>query len=532
MGMYLNPGNQLFQESLNSEIYVDKSSMIAYTNKILGTRQKFVCISRPRRFGKTMTGDMLVAYYQRGIDSRGQFRGLRAELLPSFEEHLNRYNVIHLNIQNFLSGSKDIDGMLAHLDESLIFDIGAGYPEVTMPPGRDVATVLSAVAMQTGTPFVFIIDEWDCVFRIHKDDADAQSRYLDWLRALLKDRPYVALAYMTGILPIKKYGQHSALNMFTEVSMTNAWPIAAETGFTEDEMRVLCERYGRSIDDMRRWYDGYLVNGIEIYNPRSAVMASMSGIYDSYWTQTETFEALRVYIEMDFDGLRGKVVQLIGGGKVDVNVSKFQNDMTSLQTADDVLTLLVHLGYLTYDLESKQVWMPNGEVAGEFMNCIEDRGWEEVMHAVRASADLLEATFAGDAEAVAQGIERAHEDNSSILKYNDENSLACVVSLAYYAARKTHIVRREMAAGKGFADLVFEPRPGVRRPGLVVELKRGAGAGKAIEQIRERGYARALEGLADEVLLVGIAYDPEGKRHECMIEKARHGTQSGGWENA
>lgn len=518
MGLFLNPGNLLFQETLNSEIYVDKSGIIAHLNSRLGTSEKYICISRPRRFGKTTTAQMLAAYYGRTCDSRPQFESLSISSDPTFETHLNRYDVVHLNIQNFLSENRSMDDMLSDIERQIKREILAEHTGIDLSGDDSLALLLARSHAATGIQFVFVIDEWDSIFRTHRSDHDAQTRYLDWLRNLLKDRAFLALAYMTGILPIKKYGQHSALNMFDEVSMANAWPIAEYTGFTAAEVAALCERYGRDANDVRDWYDGYLVNGIETYNPRSVVKSVMSGIFDSYWTRTETFRALSVYIEMDFDGLRGRIAELIAGARIPVNTLRFQNDMTSLASADDVLTLLVHLGYLTYDFDTKMAWIPNREIQGEFENCMEDHGWEMVMDAINASGKLVAAALAGDADKVAEGIEAAHRENASILKYNDENALACVTSLAFYTARRTHKIVREMPAGEGFADLVFIPKPGVDAPGMVVELKRGGTPVDAIAQIRDRKYAESLSGIARKVLLVGISYDPDTKKHSCIIE--------------
>lgn len=389
MGRFLNPGNEMFQESLDSRIYVDKSSLISCLNGLVKTQQKYVCVSRPRRFGKSMAANMLVAYYDHSCDSRSQFEGLDIASDSSFDVHLNRYDVIHLNMQDLMSLRPSMGEVLFLIDRAVSAEIVRQYPGVTyLDPSRLSETAADAYAFSR-IPFVFVIDEWDAVFRTLKEDQKAQAQYLDWLRVLLKDKPYVALAYMTGILPIKKYGQHSALNMFSEVSMTYARPISAATGFTEGEVLGLCEAYGADLERMRHWYDGYSVDGLAIYNPRSVVQALTTGGYTNFWTQTETFEALKTYIEMDMDGLRGDVVRLVAGESVPVNVAKFQNDMTTFTSADDVLTLLVHLGYLTYsssgDAGDGWVRMPNWEIAQEFVSCVEDGGWEEVARSIRES---------------------------------------------------------------------------------------------------------------------------------------------------
>lgn len=345
MGIYLNPNNIDFKRAINSEIYVDKSMMIEETNRHLFTEQQYICVSRPRRFGKSMAANMLTAYYSRGCDSRELFSGLKISQSESFGKHLNRYNVIHLNMVNYLAESKNMEEMLAFIREDLCEEL---------------------------------LNEWDCIFRIHKNNTEAQTKYLDFLRNLLKDQSYVALAYMTGILPIKKYGEHSALNIFTEVSMTNPREYAEFTGFTKEEVKALCERYDMSFKETKRWYNGYNLKGISIYNPRSVVMSMSGHDFDNYWTSTETYEALKVYIEMNFDGLRDTIIRLLAGEKAVIDTTTFCNDMVTFHDKDDVLTLLLHLGYLTYDFFTKEVWIPNYEISQQFASTIKIMGWSEV----------------------------------------------------------------------------------------------------------------------------------------------------------
>ena len=520
MGILLNPDNIDFYNAVNySELYVDKTELIKYTNKVLFGEQKYICVSRPRRFGKSMAANMLTAYYSRGCDSREMFSKYKIARADSFEKHLNKYNVIHINMVKYLDEAKDIKEMLKFLEEDIIDEITEEFPDAKFPRRVTLINVLDKIFAQFKISFVFIIDEWDCIFRKHTNDTDAQTKYLDFLRNLLKNQSYIALAYMTGILPIKKYGEHSAINVFYEYSMTDAKPISEFTGFTENEVKSLCEKYNKPFEQMKRWYDGYCLDGISIYNPKSVVESILRDNFGNYWTKTETYEALKVYIQTNFDGLRDKIVKLIAGEKVKINPDKFQNDMTTFNSADDVLTLLVHLGYLTYN--DNMAWVPNSEVAQEFINSIEDGGWEEVMRSVRASDELLKATLACDEEKVAELIEQSHQDNTSILKYNDENALSCVLSLAYYSARKSYIIERELPAGKGFADLVFKPRSNNSNPAMIVELKYDNSAESAIEQIKEKQYMDCLKNYSGEVLLVGINYDKESKKHSCKIERAK-----------
>ena len=420
---------------------------------------------------------------------------------------------------DFINRSRTIQNALDYLSRRLLHELKKEFQGVDCFDWNDLTAVLQDIFQEKKTPFVIIIDEWDCVFRIHKSDRTAQILYLDFLRNFLKDKEYVGLAYMTGILPIKKYGEHSALNMFTEISMTDPREYAEFTGFTENEVRQLCEQYQMPFEDTRRWYDGYrLINGVSVYNPRSVVMSMTGGYFNNYWTATETYEALKIYIQMNFDGLKEKVSELIAGGSVPVNPGKFQNDMTTFETADDVLTLLIHLGYLTFDMQTSHVWIPNAEVQQEFLNSIEDGGWEHVMKAVRSSDELLKQTLAGNAQKVAEMITAVHDENTSVLKYNDENSLSCVISLAYYTARKNYILHREFPTGQGFADIVFIPQKNCDMPALLIELKKGKSAKNTLKQIKNRKYSEKVSQYTGDMLLIGINYD-ENKKHTCVIEK-------------
>ena len=521
MGIYLNPGNMQFKEAVHSEIYIDKSMLIAFTNKNARTLQKNICVSRPRRFGKSMAADMLVAYYSRGCDSRELFKDLKIAQHPSFEKHLNKYNVIHLNVQRFMNRADSIHDMIAALERSVIRELKREFVDTDFYEER-LVSILEEIYAQNGGQFVFIIDEWDCIFRMRKSDLNAQQEYLDFLRDVLKDQPYVVLAYMTGILPIKKYGEHSALNMFDEYSMTNAEPIEEFTGFTEDEVREICQTYDMDFDETKKWYDGYVLNGQSIYNPKSVVEAMTRKKFDNYWTKTETYESIKTYIVMNYDGLRDTIAQMIAGERKKIDTTTFTNDMVTFQIQDDVLTLLIHLGYLAYDFDTKEIFIPNYEIREQFISTVRVLGWDDVIKSIQLSDKLLDATLNGDAEKVAEIVEQVHDENTSILKYNDENSLSCILSLAYYSAKKSYVMYRELAGGKGFADLVFIPRKGCQTPAFIVELKWNKSAEAAIDQIRQKKYTESLKDYSGEILLVGLNYDKDAeKKHTCVIERVR-----------
>ena len=519
MGIYLNPGKMSFLQATKNPIYVDKSLLIEYTNSLMGINDCKICVSRPRRFGKSTDANMLVAYYSKGCDSSDIFNDLKISQTELYQKHINKHNVIHLDIQKFLSVNDSIQEMIKDINESILFELIEEYGDIKFIRKDILSRVLSQIFAYTNESFIFIIDEWDCIFREYKEDKEAQEKYLDYLRLLFKEQPYVELVYMTGILPIKKYGTHSALNMFDEISMVDPGLLPEFMGLTEKEVENLCIKYDVSFEMMKQWYDGYrLTKEISVFSPRSVVASITRKKFDNYWTNTETYEALRVYIDMNYDGLKDEVVKLLAGEDVRINTDKFQNDMTTFKSKDDVLTLLIHLGYLGYNRENQKCYIPNKEVTSAFINSIEDSNWKETTRALLNSQELLEATWQKDEEAVAKYLEEAHLD-TAILTYNNENALSYTISIAYMAARNHYTIIREMPGGKGYADMVFIPKED--KPALIVELKWDQEVETAIDQIKEKKYYFGLEKYLDNLLLIGISYNKETKKHSCKIEKYR-----------
>ncbi len=554
MGAYLNPGMTSYQMSVNSQIFVDKTGMIVFLNTVVNTQQRYVSVSRPRRFGKTMAADMICAYYDREAGSRALFEKRRLALsapdmsdekaLP-WDRYLGSFDVIHIVMTDFIRRDRTVEDALRILQNRILGELEEKYPG-TKYDLSDFNYSLDRFFRISGRQFVVVIDEWDTLFRIWKDDQKGQTKYLDFLRDWLKDKPYIALAYITGILPIKKYGEHSALNMFTEYSMMAPRQLAAYTGFTEDEVKWLCDRYGRDYDKVKDWYDGYVVSDIippdpshleqslsgrlpaarrySLYSPLSVVEAMTTGVIRDYWNKTETYEALAEYIRMDFDGLKQAVTLLMDGGRVRIDTATYQNDMTTIHNRDDVFSLLVHLGYLGFDDENSEVFIPNREILDEFKTSTRDKEWSDAFDTFKTSMDLVRATWAKDCEKVAELLEKAH-DRAGNKTYNDETALSYAIQLAYYAAQKYYTIIPELDSGKGFADLVFLPSPkypGI--PALLIELKYNKSAVSAIEQIKRQEYTERLEHYKGNLLLVGINYDkelanndPEFKHHSCII---------------
>lgn len=521
MGAYINIGNAGFQSVRNGE-YVDKSRLINVVNDTLFTERRFSCVSRSRRFGKSVAAKMLCAYYDQSCDSRHLFTDLEIASDPSFEKHLNKYPVIYLDLTNFTTRFKD-DSIMAHVQKELKDDIHEAYPDVPLKDDDDLMAYLIRVVDSSRQPFIFIIDEWDAICREFKAGAHAMDEYVSWLRRMFKgsNSPQVfAGVYMTGILPIKKYKTESALNNFIEYSMVEPVDMAPYFGFTKEEVEALAERHRMDFDELEKWYDGYQIGDEQsIFNPNSVMQALRSRRCRSYWATTGAYDAVAHYISMNYEGLKDDIVQMLAGERCAVDPTGSQNDMSVIHSKDDVLTVLIHLGYLSYDWKESECYIPNREVAGEMVNAVKMNNWKYVADAIEKSKQLLQATLRGDEEVVSRGVDAAHDENTSILSYNDENSLACVLSIAYYYASNDYIIHREYATGKGFADLVLMPRKNVDKPAIVIELKYDKAVDTAIEQIKRRQYPAKVAQYADNLLLVGITYDRDSKQHHCRIEK-------------
>ena len=533
MGTYINRGNSEFRDIVNQE-YVDKTSLIPLVNATLNTESRYSCVTRCRRFGKSMAAKMLCAYYDKSCDSRELFVGLKAGQDASFETNLNRYSVLYLDVTSFTARPELRANIVRAIQNELIYELKEAFPDVKYKENSDLMDTLAAIHNATGEKFFFIIDEWDAICREFpgrqkmKGDPENISptildEYVMLLRRLFKtqdsDRVFAG-AYLTGILPIKKYNTESALNNFCEYSMIDPAFLASCYGFTEDEVQMLAKRHNASMDNLKTWYDGYNIGKEKsIYNPYSVMKALQRGVCRSYWTTTGAYDSVITYIQMNFDGLKDDIIRMLSGERVYVNTLKFQNDMHIVRSKNDVLTVLIHLGYLAYDGDKRQCYIPNKEVGDEFLNAVEDTSWTQIVEVLTASENLLAATIAGNEQAVERAIDLAHDEHTSILAYNDENSLACVLSIAYIWARNEYVIHREYATGKGYADLVMIPRRNVAKPALVIELKFNHSTDTAIDQIKQKNYPSKIADYTGDILLVGINYDKETKQHSCKIEK-------------
>ena len=528
MGTYVNPGNQAFKR-ISGPNYVDKTDLISRMNVRIGGDESLVCVSRPRRFGKSYAAKMLTAYYDCSCDSHCLFEGKKIEESEDYKAHLNKYNVICLDISGFVAEAQAVQKPLVQVPQMIIEalrdDLRLEYPELPKCKTLNLE-LLACVNMPEGKPFIFIIDEWDAMIREAKNDKTAQTAYLKLLRSWFKNSIFtpkvVAAAYMTGILPIKKDGTQSAISEFDEISMLEPADFAEFVGFTEDEVRELCKRNAPAFEDMKAWYDGYDLPSVgSIYNPYSVMKALKSGKCQSYWRKTSAAESLKDCINMDFVGLQETVAWMIVGERIPVNVDSFQNDFESFASVDDVLTLLIHLGYLTYHETERTVEIPNEEVRKEFKEFLTQRkinsGWISL---IRRSQKLLEDTIAGRSEDVAAAMEEIRAEQYAPQFYNNEQSLRAIIKYAYFVTAGQYTELAKIPGGKGIADVSFIPAPLSRLPAMVVELKWNKTAGGAISQIKEKKYTAKLKPHAGNILLVGINYDEKSGKHTCLIEKA------------
>ena len=524
MGRFVNPDNSAFQVALNSKIYVDKTELLEYTNSILGSSEAYICNSRPRRFGKSYAANMLTAYYSKGCDSKEMFSGLAISKIPDFEKHLNKYDVIHIDMQWFLTNCSDVNMVISFVTKSILNELHALYPSILLSGEETLSAVLSLIYDQTGYKFVIIIDEWDVLIRDESSNTSVLNAYINFLRGLFKGTEptkYILLAYLTGILPIKKETTQSALNNFDEFTMISASNLAPYVGFTEDEVKALSEQYHQDFDKVKKWYNGYLLSGQQIYNPKAVVSVMLRHEFKSYWSETASYETIVPLINMNYDGLKSAIIEMLSGISVKVNTNSFKNDATTIQNKDDVLTYMIHLGYLGYDQNRKMAFVPNEEIRQELSTAVESKKWNDLLEFQQKSINLLNATLDMDTQTVSELIEKIHSEYTSVIAYHDENSLSSVLTIAYLSSMQYYFKPiRELPTGRGFADFVYIPKPEYTHdyPALIVELKWNKNAQTALQQIKDKKYSDSILNYTGNILLVAINYDKNSKTHQCLIE--------------
>jgi len=529
MGTYLNPGDSGFSRIVRND-YVDKTGLIGIINKTIDTTKNLTCISRPRRFGKSYAAQMLCAYYDKSCDSHELFDQYTIAGDAAYNTHINKYDVIYLDMTGII-GETTLKDIVPYIKRNITEEIRKTYPQVTVAEGF-VPTLVSLV-QYTHNRIVMIIDEWDAPIREARDKPTIQKEYLEFLRSLFKNSgttsKIFAAAYMTGILPIKKDGSQSAISDFEEYSVLEPGDFAGYVGFTEEEVKRICEEKNKDFEKMKFWYDGYTFGEKHsIYNPYSVMHAAGSGKFRSYWKKTSAAETLMTYIDMDQDGLQDTIARLIAGESVVVDTDSFQNDVESFACKDDVLTLLTHLGYLTYEEEPESydgdevtglVRIPNEEVRSEFDKILRKAKHRSLIELVRKSDQLLKDTLEGKSEAIAKAIADVHDSEYAPTYYSNEQSLRYVVKMAYISCVDQYAKVEELPSGHGLADVVFLPKRRSTYPAMIVELKWNQEAEGAVKQIKERNYPKVLTNYGGRIVLVGINYDEETKNHTCVIEE-------------
>ena len=513
MSLYLNR-NEDFSNYVNDTIFIDKSNLITITNSnISKPSSKFMCVTRPRRFGKTMALSMLNAYYSKGCDSLSLFEKLNIAKDNSYLEHLNKHNVIWIDMANLYTDIRDKNDFFKELETNLLDDLNEAFPNVLKEMDNTISKAIIRINSKLNERFIFLIDEWDVIYREQEYNTKLCDEYTELLRNLFKSSNVsscIDLVYMTGILPIRRYSTQSTLNMFTEYDMINPRELDSFIGFTEDEVKDLCNKYNRDFNKISQWYNGYKLGNVSIYNPKSVVEAVLSGEYGDYWTKTSAIEAVTNYMNYDHGALKGIITKMLSGDKVSVNVSRFSNDLTKVNSADSALTVLIHLGYLAFikgeELGCGYCYIPNYEIRQEFVNAILELDWKEIYNPISNSKKLYEETLKGNVEFINTTLDQNHLELAGPFNKNKEDILGVIVEISYYNAKQFYNIKKEDTSILGRSNLSFIPYDNCHIP-FIVELKVNFTPDEAIAQIKEKSYFNSLGNYHGKVLLLGISYD-------------------------
>ncbi len=503
----------LFQRAKNSRIFVDKSLLIENVSEQINTNEQHICITRPRRFGKTMNANMLAAYYTKGLDSGSLFADLEIAKQKMHPDHLNQHNVVRIDFSQMPDDCRSYAEYIGDIRDKLRKDLGEAYPQVDPLAYSSLSSLFEA----TGDSFIFILDEWDAIFHKRFLTREDREDFLEFLRKLLKDKVYVELTYMTGVLPIAKYSSGSALNMFREDHALKHGPYEKFFGFTKTEVQALCKEHQTlCYEELKQWYDGYqMKNGESLFNPRSVAYALIDGECQNYWTETGPMNEVADCIEHNVDEVREDIVQMVAGNPVEAELEGYSAAQPQMETRDEILSAMVVYGFLSYYDGTLRI--PNHELMEKYQKVLARDSMGGVQDIVKQSKAMLQATLAGDEGQVAAILEAAHDREIPFLRYNDENALSCVITLCYLYARKNYTIQREAKSGKGYCDYLFTPRI-ADDPAIILELKVDHSAEAALAQIKERNYVEKVSRYK-EILLVGINYDRKNKQHTCRIER-------------
>ena len=520
MSFYLNKNNDKFISYYNDDIFIDKSLLINVTNKNINIeRKKYMCITRPRRFGKTMALSMLNAYYSKGCDSLSLFDKLNIADDSSYLEHLNKHNVIWIDMASLYANIDNKEEIINELKKRILSDLKEKYRNVDLT-NFILSDAIIKINNETNERFIFLIDEWDVIFREEEYNTKLCDDYIMFLRGLFKSSDVsscIDLVYMTGILPIRRYSTQSTLNVFKEYNMLDSFPIESYVGFTEDEVIGLCNKYSRDFNEIKSWYNGYNLNGVSLYNPKSVVEAVLRGECDDYWVQTSAIEAVTNYMNYDHGELKDIICKMILGNKVEIDVTEFENDLTKVDSADSALTVLIHLGYLAYDKKLKVCYIPNYEIKKEFERALKKLNWKEIYNPISNSKKLYEETLKGNVEFINKTLDENHKDLAGPFNKNKEDILGVIVEISYYNAKQFYNIKKEDSSILGRSDLSFIPYDNNHIP-FIVELKINSTPDEAITQIKEKSYFNSLGSYHGKVLLLGISYDEKTLKHTSKVE--------------
>ena len=535
MGIYVNSKNAyaLYKKETAKPYFVDKTVLLKELFPLVEEGSHYLCITRPRRFGKTVMANMVASFFSKGHRANDVFQNLQIYQDKDYEKYLNKYTVIHIMFNDLPRNCNSYKQYIDRIEETLIKDLKKEYPDMPIDDQNAVwDTLLEIYAEKQDINIVFVFDEWDFIFHQKFVTEDDKLSYLQFLRNLLKDRPYIALVYMTGILPIAKYSSGSELNMFAEFTMTTEQRFSEYFGFTDEEVDGLYLRYIENCastkmvtrEDLREWYDGYHTRkGERLYNPRSIVLSLSNNNTGNYWTSSGPYDEIFYYIENNIADVREDLALMVSGIPVPAKIQEYAATSMNLQTRDEIFSAMVVYGFLTY--ENGKVMIPNKELMNKFADMLKKEASLGYVYRLAKESDrMLRATLAGDTETMAEILELAHDTEIPLLSYNDETELTAVVNLVYLSARDNYRVEREDKSGVGYVDFIFYP---VNRDadGIILELKVDHSPDEAIRQIKDKKYILRFTGklgeerkCAGRILAVGISYNKKQKKHACKVE--------------
>lgn len=533
MGTFLNslvPLNS-YQTTASGTYFVDKSSLLDELLPAIGTEERFFCITRPRRFGKSVMANMIAAFFGKAADAEKIFKNLKISSSELYKKHLNRHHVIYIDFSEMPRDCANYQNYIDRIQNGINSDLAEGYPDIPIDTAKAVWDILTDIFQKTGDRFVFVMDEWDAVFHMPFIMEKERMDYLLFLKSLLKGKVYAELVYMTGILPIAKYSDGSELNMFKEYNMATRARFSEYFGFTDKEVDALYDIYIQisknpwiTREDLRIWYDGYHTKaGGKLYNPRSIVCALTDNELVNYWTSSGTYDSIFGYIKDNVADVQDDLVLMLAGEAIPSDIQEYAATSLGLETKDEIYSAMVIYGLLTF--EDGCVSIPNKELMDSYASMMKrEKPLGYIYNLANISRKMLKATLDLDTETVEEILGYAHNTESPIFTYNSEIELSAVVNLVYLAARDKYRVEREDKAGKGYVDFIFYPER-KNADAIILELKVDDTPEAAIQQIIDKDYAFRFKGKLGEtpkytgrILAVGISYDKETKEHSCKIE--------------